>query len=144
MEKADHQEDEQLSEYYLIIKELHRTLAYTSGGFFAIRGIAVMLGHTWPVLKSVRRISQLIDTGLLLAALLLLGVLHLNPFTTPWLAVKLTLLVLYIAFGIVALHGQRRRSIRLITWALAMFCFINIIGVAISHDPLGFFRNVFQ
>lgn len=92
-----------LAEFYSLIKMAHVGLALTSGGLFAGRGIGVLLGATSPMSAPVRWLSMVVDSTLLLAALLLLATLGLNPFATPWLQAKLTLLVAYIVFGTLAL-----------------------------------------
>ena len=80
-----------LADHYLLIKAAHVGLAMLSGGLFAGRGVGVLLGAEMPMLTPVRRLSQVIDTALLAAALLLLATLQLNPFATPWLLTKLML-----------------------------------------------------
>ena len=85
-----------LAELYPWVKTTHVALALTSGGLFAGRGIGVLLGAQTPMAAPVRHLSQAIDSALLLAALLLLATLQLNPFATPWLQAKLMLLLAYI------------------------------------------------
>jgi len=123
-----------LMDWYLPIKHVHVTLVLISGSLFALRGIAVLQGANWPRRRSLRVASQLIDSALFIAALLLLTALQLNPFAQPWLCVKLVLLLVYIGLGMLTL---RRRHI----WAfvLALVCFAMMLGVARTHHPLGFF-----
>ena len=74
-----------LADHYLLIKAAHVGLAMLSGGLFAGRGVGVLLGAEMPMLTPVRRLSQVIDTALLAAALLLLATLlrlSLNIATT--------------------------------------------------------------
>jgi uncharacterized membrane protein SirB2 len=99
-----------LADHYLLIKAAHVGLAMLSGGLFAGRGVGVLLGAEMPMLTPVRRLSQVIDTALLAAALLLLATLQLNPFATPWLLTKLMLLVAYIVLGTMALRRARTLS----------------------------------
>ena len=96
-----------LAEWYPSVKALHVGLVVTSGTLFLGRGIGVIFGSALPTSRPMRRLQQVIDTVLLLAALLLLAILGLNPVTTPWLATKLTLLVAYIV-----LNGRLPRSAR--------------------------------
>lgn len=101
-----------LLDYYLVIKASHIGLAMLSGSVFTCRGVGVLLGARWPMLTPLRGISQAVDTALLFAALLLLATLQLNPFATPWLMVKLGLLVGYIVFGVLALKRAPARLVR--------------------------------
>lgn len=129
-----------LAEFYPLIKATHIGLALLSGGLFASRGVGVLLGATAPMAPLVRRLSQVIDTALLLAALLLLAILRLNPFATPWLLAKLTLLVAYIVFGMLALGRMPTRTGKALAFTAALSCFVMMVAIARTHDPLGFLR----
>jgi len=119
--------------WYLPIKIAHITLVLISGSLFAVRGFAVLCGAQWPLKRWLRISSQLIDSALLAAALLLLLALQINPFTLPWLCVKLALLPFYIGFGILAL-----RSVKWPAFVLALLCFAMMLMVAKTHHPLVF------
>lgn len=71
-----------LAEFYPAIKQAHIGLAIVSGSLFAIRGVAVLLGEAAAMRAPVRYLSYAIDVALLTAAVLLLKVLQINPFTT--------------------------------------------------------------
>ena len=131
-----------LAECYPMIKESHVGLVMLSGALFTARGVGVQLGAAWPLATSARRGSQLIDTALLAAALLLLATLQLNPFTTPWLAAKLGLLVAYIGFGTFALRRAATRAGKAVAFAATLLCFATMVAIARTHDPLGFLRVV--
>lgn len=125
-------------EYYLQIKQTHIALALTSGGLFTLRGLAVLCGGRWAMAAPVRYVSYSIDTALLTAALMLLVILKLNPFLTPWLGVKLTLLVAYIVLGSLALKRARHGRTRILAYLSAMVCFGFMYSIARPHHPLGF------
>ena len=108
------------------------------GGLFAGRGIGVLLGATMPMSPVVRRCSQVIDTALLVAALLLLVTLQLFLFAVPWLLAKLVLLVAYIGFGILALRRAPTLAGKGLAFAAALLCFVMMLMIATTHDPLGF------
>jgi uncharacterized membrane protein SirB2 len=131
-----------LAECYPWIKMTHVGLALLSGGLFAGRGIGVLLGATAPMARPMRRASQVIDTALLAAALLLLAILGLNPFATPWLLAKLILLSAYIAFGMLAFRRATARAGQALAFIAALSCFVMMIAIARTHDPLGFLRIV--
>lgn len=129
-----------LEAWYPVIKATHVGLALLSGAVFAGRGIGVLLGATAPMARSVRRLSQLIDTALLAAALLLLVILQLDPFTVSWLAAKLALLVAYILFGILALRRAPTVTGKAVCYVVALLCFTTMVSIARTHDPLGWLR----
>jgi uncharacterized membrane protein SirB2 len=124
-------------EYYAQIKQAHVGLVLSSGGLFALRGLALLAGGRWAMAAPVRYVSYGIDTALLTAALMLLVSLDLNPFTTPWLAVKLTLLVAYIVLGSLALKRARHEGARALAYLGALACFAFVYSVARAHHPMG-------
>lgn len=130
-----------LLELYPQIRLAHIGLVVLSGSLFAVRGIATLAGARWSGTRAVRRTSWMIDTALLGAALLLLYVLQLNPFAVSWLSVKLALLVLYVAFGTMALRRSRSSAGRLFWFAAALACYAMMYSIARAHDPLGILRT---
>ncbi len=129
-----------LLDLYPQIRLTHIGFVALSGGLFAARVLATFAGARWSGSHAARRASWLIDTGLLAAALLLLYVLQLNPFVVPWLAAKLSLLVLYVVFGTMALRRARSGTARLAWTAAALACFAMMVSIARAHDPLGVLR----
>ena len=72
-----------IAEFYPLVKASHVGLVLASGSLFAAPGVAMLGGSTFGMRAPVRYLSYAIDTALLGAALLLLAVLHLNPFVIP-------------------------------------------------------------
>jgi len=129
--------------YYVGIKHAHIALVLLSGGLFPLRGLLAVAGHPQRArLNALRYLSWGIDSLLLTAALMLLVVLKLNPFTTAWLATKLVLLVAYIALGTLALAHEAPALRRRLAYAAALGCFAFMVGVARAHHPLGFLATV--
>jgi uncharacterized membrane protein SirB2 len=131
-----------LADFYPLIKASHVGLAMLSVGLFAGRGGGVLMGATMPMSTPVRRLSQVMDSSLLAAALLLLASLQLNPFATPWLLAKLMLLVAYIFFGTLALRRASTWAGKTLAFAAALTCVAMMVAIARTHDPLGFLRIV--
>lgn len=126
-------------EYYLQIKHAHIVLALASGALFAVRGMLSLAGASRLARALPLRImSWTIDTALLTAALMLLVVLQLNPFTTPWLAVKLVALIGYVGLGHAAMRERHGRARQAAWLGAALTLFVFIYSVARSHHPLGF------
>jgi len=128
-----------MASFYLYIKLAHIGLVLGSGALFAIRGLLLLLGQRWPMAKPVRKLSVVIDTLLLVTALMLLWILQLNPLATAWVATKIALLLVYIVLGVLALHRARTRRKRLIAYLAALAVFGFIYSVARAHHPYGWF-----
>lgn len=84
----------------------------------------------------VRIAPHVIDTGLLLSAVLLAWQLGYTPFNSPWLATKIAMLLVYIALGMLAFRFAKTQRMRLLAWLAAQLCFIYIVAIAMTHDPL--------
>ena len=124
-------------DYYLELRHLHITAVALSGSLFFLRCLGIFAGADWPKLAPVRYASYVIDTLLLVAALLLTVAVHQYPFVHGWLTVKVLLLVVYIALGTFALkRGQTLRA-RVICWLAALAVYAFIISVARAHHPAG-------
>ena len=124
-------------EFYPQILMVHITAVTLSGGIFAIRGLASMAGLGQAMSAPVRYLSYTIDTVLLAAALMLVVILPKEVFASHWLMVKLALVVLYIIFGVLALRQGRSVRARAMCYGAALLVFIMIIGIASTHNPLG-------
>jgi uncharacterized membrane protein SirB2 len=126
-----------LTAYYAQIRLLHIGCVAFSGTLFATRGVLRIANVAIANHRAVRILSYVVDTLLLVAAILLTLILHQYPFVNAWLTTKLLLLIVYVALGTIALkraHTTAGRSAALIA-ALATFAYI--IGVAIAHHPEG-------
>ncbi len=125
--------------HYPALRHLHMGLAFTSGALFAVRGAAVLARQRWPLHPVLVRVSAIIDTGLLAAALRLLWELRLNPLLTHWLQIKLAVLLLYIVLGMFALKRARRQEAKALCYIGALACYVFIVSVALTHSPWGLF-----
>ncbi len=119
-----------MMEFYPQIKHAHVGLALLSGALFAVRGALLLAGPRWPNAAPVRYLSYSIDTALLT---ILPGALYANG----WLAVKVTLLVVYVVLGVFALRRGRTRRTRAICYVAALLVFSQMYFIARTHHPLG-------
>jgi len=132
-----------MESWYIALRHIHMTTIALSGVFFLVRAIAVNLaGAGWPRLRPVRMSSYAIDTVLLASAIALTVVTGQYPFADAWLTVKVVLLVVYIALGIIALRPARPAPVRLSATAAAAIVFLFIVTVARTHHPLGVFSGL--
>jgi uncharacterized membrane protein SirB2 len=126
-------------EFYPEIKWVHVAAVLTSGGLFALRGLAMLGGARWYMAAPLRYLSYTIDTVLLTAALMLATVLRQYPFAQAWLTVKVLLLVLYVVLGSYALKRGATRAVRAWCLGAALLVYAFIISVARAHDVRGVF-----
>ena len=124
-------------EFYPEIKLVHVTAAIASGALFLLRGTAVNWGGSWGMIAPVRYLSYTIDIVLLTAALLLLTILPSSVYSNGWLWLKLTLLVVYIGLGTLALKRGRTVKIRRGCFVAAIAIYTCVYFIARTHDPLG-------
>jgi len=125
-------------EFYPQIRWLHIACVLASVSLFALRGALVLAGHErLAMLAAVRWLSYTIDTVLLSAALVLLTILPGALFANHWLSLKLVLLVVYVAFGVLALRRGLARRARAVFLGLALLTLWLMYGIARAHHPLG-------
>lgn len=126
-----------MAAFYPFILATHICAVLTSGTLFLIRGLATWLGATWPDNKKVKRLTYVVDSILLIAALLLVSILPSAVFANQWLTAKLVLVVTYIGLGILSSRKKVPVLYRRMAFLLALFVFLNILGIAVTHNPLG-------
>ena len=123
---------------YLAIRGLHETTVALSVTGFFIRGAAGLAGACWVRGRVARSVPHVVDTVLLTSALMLVTMLRINPFATPWLLAKMTGLVVYIGLGVVALRPTVARPVRAAAWLAALLVAAWIVSVAFTKNPWGF------
>ena len=125
--------------HYADIRIAHVVCVVLSGTLFALRGV-LRVREVSAANHIVLRIgSYVIDSMLLATAVSLACILHQYPFVNAWLTAKVLLLLVYIAFGSITLKSALAPPGRLAALAAALATFALIVGVAIAHDPLGWF-----
>lgn len=123
---------------YALVKLVHQSaVALSVAGFFA-RGAGSLAGAGWVRGALARRLPHVVDTVLLVSALLLAWMLRLTPGNAPWLVAKIVGLLLYIALGVVALRPGRPVGVRAAAWLAALLVFGWIVSVALTKNPFGF------
>ncbi len=122
---------------YPLLLKTHLGLVMTSVGLFSVRALAALQGQGWPVRTGWRRTSEVIDTALLTAGAGLWWLLQLNPLHTPWLGLKLGLLVVYIGLGTVAMRSTASTPVRALGLLAAWLCVAFMASIALTRDPLG-------
>ena len=123
---------------YLAIRTFHESAVALSVTGFAVRGVAGLFGARWVRGRVAKTLPHVVDTALLTSALMLVTMLHVNPFATPWLQAKMSGLVAYIVLGAIALRPGVHRAWRACAGLGALATVGWIVSVAFTKDPLGF------
>ena len=125
--------------FYLEIRAVHIGAVILSGALLLLRGVAHnLLNASWAMAWPIRALSYTVDTTLLTAALMLMTIVRQYPFVDNWLTMKVTLVLVYIFLGFMALWGRTDR----VRWASlggAALVYGFIISIARAHNPLGIF-----
>ena len=120
------------------MKSIHMLLALSSIGLFVYRGWYLILlekNLPYPWLRVVPHVN---DTVLLGLGVALLWRSEVIAWSDTWLLTKLTLLLLYIVLGMVAMKWAKVRSTRLLAWVAAIALFAYMLAIALSKKALVF------
>lgn len=122
--------------YYTFFYALHIACVVLTFAGFVLRGY--WMSHDSHQLQArwVRILPHVIDTLLLASGVGLIFTLGLSPTRQPWLAAKLSALVIYIVLGSIALKRGKTRTTRLIAFSAAVMAFGYILAVALTHRPV--------
>ncbi|MGA9031587.1 MAG: SirB2 family protein [Sulfuricaulis sp.] len=122
----------------LLLKHLHVTCVVLSISGFLVRGVWMMQESPWLQKEWVRVAPHVIDTILLVSAILLAMQIQQYPFVQNWLTAKVLALIAYIVVGAVGLKYGRTKKIRVSAWLAAIAIFVYIVLVALTHQVLPF------
>lgn len=118
------------------LKTLHVACAVLSvSGYFA-RGLLMLRDSPLLAVRVVRVAPHIIDTLLLVSAIVLAVRLEQYPFVHGWLTAKVLALIAYIVFGAIGLHYGRTRRVRIAAWIAALLTFGYIVAVALTRQVL--------
>lgn len=120
---------------YTTLKAVHVTAVVLSGSGFLLRYLLRLAQVPAAQGRFVRALPHVVDTVLLASAISLAIIGRFNPLVTPWLAAKITALIVYIVAGAAALKGPPAR--RMPAFIVAAAAFAYIVTVALTKNPLG-------
>jgi uncharacterized membrane protein SirB2 len=120
----------------VIAKDIHVSCVILTFVLFFIRGVWMIIDSDLLQRKWTKRVPPVIDTILLASAIVLSVSIYQYPFVHAWLTAKVVALFLYIGLGMLALTYGKTKKIRIINWVAAQLCFIYIVAVAITKNPL--------
>lgn len=121
---------------YLAIKHLHLTSVALSGSFFLLRGIWMLRESALLQRRWVKVLPHVIDTLLLVSALMLVFSSAQYPFVQPWLTAKVLALVAYVWLGSVAIKRGSTSAVRRRALVAAMVVFAYIVMVAVTRQVI--------
>lgn len=110
---------------YSILKHSHAGLAYLSVLLFAARFVLFYFSPVRRRNKLLKILPHVIDTLLLVLAVLLCIQIAQYPLTHAWLTAKVVALLAYIGFGTVAIKRASRPA-----FIAALLSFAYLLGVA--------------
>jgi uncharacterized membrane protein SirB2 len=120
---------------YLTLKSIHIGFATLSIAGFILRGIW-MFRRSAVMRRAIVRIApHVIDTAFLITGIWLVVELQLSVAQQSWLIAKFIALILYIAFGAIALRRGRTMQIRTAAFIAALSTYLYIVGVALHKSP---------
>ena len=119
-----------------IVKWIHVSCAIVSIVGFFVRGMLMINESYLLQSRAVKIVPHVVDTLLLVSAIILASQWGWAALQLPWLLAKMTGLLLYIALGMVALRMGKTKSIRVSAWIAAMGVFAYIAAVALTKSPL--------
>ncbi len=125
-----------------LLKTVHVVCVLLSFAGFFVRGIWMLKDSELMQRRWVRITPQVVDTLLLVSAIVLAIQLRLSPMAQPWLMAKIIALVIYIGVGLVALKLGRSKKVRLYAWLLGLVLFGYIISVAVTKSAMGWFAFI--
>jgi uncharacterized membrane protein SirB2 len=108
-----------------------------SGISFFVRGIGHLRQQAWVQRKLVRIVPHIVDTGLLVTAILLLITQEISPLT-DWVLAKILALIVYVFLGVMAFRIVKTVKQKAIYWLLALTVFAYMFMVAKTHNSLIF------
>lgn len=124
------------------VKTIHVSCVVLSFAGFFVRGIWMMQDSSNLKLRWVKITPHIIDTFLLVSAIVLAVQMYISPFEHSWLMAKIIALLAYIGIGTVALKRGRSKQIRVFAWLLGLTMFMYIVSVAVTKSVLGWFAFI--
>lgn len=120
---------------YESIKYLHVACALATACLLLLRLLMAALGTDYRTVGPLRWIPHVIDTALLIAAVILAWWSAQYPFVQPWLTAKVLALPFYIIAAAIALNPARPSQLRV--WAAGVACLLlgYIVSVAVTRSP---------
>ena len=102
---------------------------------FVLRGIWMLQGSSLSKARATRILPHVVDSVLLISAIVLALRIAQYPFVHAWLSAKVLALLAYIVLGSIALKYGKTRRVRVLSFGLALAVFLYIVLVAVTRSP---------
>jgi uncharacterized membrane protein SirB2 len=122
----------ELSEHYLLIKQLHIMTVVLSITLFTLRFLVLIRSPAWQPRRWLKVLPHVNDSLLLIFAILLCIIIQQAPLISPWLTEKVAAVILYILAGMFALKWSKTRLSKIIWFMIAIFMFAYAANIAIN------------
>jgi uncharacterized membrane protein SirB2 len=119
---------------YSTIRHIHMVCAAITIVLFALRWVLDLTNRGWRQWRWLRVAPHVNDSLLLTAAVALATLSHQYPWQLPWLGAKVTLLLVYIGLGTMALRTGLSTKTRL-AWGLCALCAVFSIVAFATFRP---------
>lgn len=120
---------------YTLLKLVHVSSITLSYLLFLMRGIWMIRASAQLQQRWIKIMPHVIDTVLLISAIMLAVLIQQNPLVDSWLTAKVAGLLLYIGLGMIALRFGKTRTIKISAWIMAQIVFFYIVLVALTKNP---------
>lgn len=118
---------------YSALKHSHAGLAYLTVILFVVRFALFYVSPKWRSNKVLKIVPHIIDTLLLVFAIMLCIELSQYPLVNGWLTAKVIGLLAYIGFGVVAIRKAKASA-----FAGALLSYAYVFGVAKYKTAMSF------
>jgi uncharacterized membrane protein SirB2 len=120
-----------------LVKSIHLSCVALSFAGFFIRGVWMIIDSPNLQRRWVKTAPHIIDTLLLVSAVILAVQMRISPLEHSWLMAKIIALLAYIGIGTVALKQGRSKQVRVTAWLLGLATFMYIVSVAFTKSTMG-------
>lgn len=115
---------------YMLIKTIHMSTAMLTALGFVLRGIWMMNESAMLQKKLVKVLPHIIDTVLLVTAIILVVMSGQYPWVAAWVGIKIVLLVAYVVLGTFALKRGKTKQQRTLFFAISVLILLALFAVA--------------
>jgi len=119
---------------YMIVKHSHLTLMLLSVSFLIIRVLASTQNAQWLQQKWAKIAPHIIDTLLLISAVILMTLISQYPIADNWISAKVVALIAYIGLGTMAFKGNKSALTKIFFLLLALTVIGYMIAVAVTKQ----------
>ncbi len=121
--------------YFELWKGIHMACAFLSISGLLLRAWWMFSGSLLFEHRLRKILPHIVDTLLLLSAIMMLFVLGLNPFQQAWLLAKIVALLAYILSGIFLFRFAKSRKQQLLAFFSAIVFASYIVQTAFTKNP---------